>query len=205
MGTEEASIKRSARGDAYTSDEIAKLKDARESIEAPRSDTVMQKVVSVDSGNIDKDLKAYLNPTVWDNDRKVDTGVPCDCKVYGFVAKAEDTAPYTTTPEKCYETLRLDYEKTPYVDPNQPVYVVRYTGDTGHYEIPYSKEFGGTRTDGQPFTGNGYTGSSEHVVPEYVSNGTTPSAGEIYRIKPDGTEELVAYYDSREKIFKLFD
>jgi hypothetical protein len=29
--------------------------------------------------------------------------------------------------------------------------------------------------------------------------------GEIYRINPDGTEEPVAYYDSKEKVFKLYD
>ena len=69
----------------------------------------------------------------------------------------------------------------------------------------YSKEFGGTRSDGQPFTGNGYTGSAEHVIPEYVSNGTTPSSGEIYRVNPDGTEEAVAYYDPKEKVFSLYD
>lgn len=57
----------------------------------------MQKVAAVDTGDIEKDLKAYLDPTVWDPDRGVDTGVPCDCKIYGFVSKAEDTAPFTTT------------------------------------------------------------------------------------------------------------
>lgn len=108
----------------------------------------MQKVAAVDTGDIEKDLKAYLDPTVWDPDRGVDTGVPCDCKIYGFVSKAEDTAPFTTTPKDCYETLRLDYKDTKYTSPNQSVYyVVRYTGDTGHYDVPYSEEFGGNRTD----------------------------------------------------------
>lgn len=205
MGTEESEIKRAVNGEIYTPEEISKLKEAREKIENPKSDTIMQKVVAVDTGEIEKDLKAYLNPTVWDLDLKVDTGIPCDCKIYGFVSKAEDTAPYTTTPEQCYETLRLDYEGTQYTNPNQSVYVVRYIGDTGQYEIPYSKEFGGHRSDGQPFTGNGYTGSPEYVVPEYVSSGTTPTAGEIYRVNPDGTEEAVAYYASREKVFELYD
>lgn len=118
-------------------------KEARDAVEMPNSDTVMQKVAAVDTGDIEKDLKSYLDP--------------------------------------------------------------RYTGDTGQYDIPYSKEFGGTRSDGQPFTGNGYTGSAEHVIPEYVSNGTTPSSGEIYRVNPDGTEEAVAYYDPKEKVFSLYD
>ena len=49
------------------------------------------------------------------------------------------------------------------------------------------------------------SGSPEYVVPEYVSSGTTPTAGEIYRVNPDGTEEAVAYYASREKVFELYD
>ena len=28
---------------------------------------------------------------------------------------------------------------------------------------------------------------------------------EIYRVNPDGTEEAVAYYASREKVFELYD
>ena len=39
----------------------------------------------------------------------------------------------------------------------------------------------------------------------YVSNGTTPSSGEIYRVNPDGTEEAIAYYDPKEKVFSLYD
>lgn len=50
-----------------------------------------------------------------------------------------------------------------------------------------------------------YTGSSEHIVTEYVSSGTTPSAGEIYSVNHDETEQAVVHYDSREKIFRLYD
>lgn len=77
--------------------------------------------------------------------------------------------------------------------------------DTGHYDVPYSEEFGGNRTDGQPFTGNGYTGNEKHVVPEYVSSCTTPSSGKIYKVNADGSEQPVAYYDKREKVFVLYD
>ena len=50
-----------------------------------------------------------------------------------------------------------------------------------------------------------YLKCAKHVIPEYVSNGTTPSSGEIYRVNPDGTEEAVAYYDPKEKVFSLYD
>lgn len=204
MGETIDSSERVPKGE-YTDKERSELRDARDAVESPKSDTVMQKVAAIDTGDIEKDLKSYLDPTVWDSDRGVDTGVSCDCKIYGFVSKAEDTTPFTTTPQECYDNLRLDYEGTKYTNPDQSVYVVRYTGDTGQYDIPYNKEFGGTRSDGQPFTGNGYTGSSKHVIPEYVSNGTTPSSGEIYRVNPDGLEEAVAYYNKKEKVFTLYD
>ena len=59
MGTEESEIKRAVNGEIYTPEEISKLKEAREKIENPKSDTIMQKVVAVDTGEIEKDLKAH--------------------------------------------------------------------------------------------------------------------------------------------------
>lgn len=197
MGKEIDDSKRAPKAE-YSEKEKAELKVARDAVKSPKSDTVMQKVICVDTGNVKEDLKNYLNPT----DRN--TGAPCDCKIYGFVSKAKDAAPFTKTPQECYDNLRLDYKETPYTNPDQPVYVVRYTGDTGQYAIPYSKEFGGNRSDGQPFTGNGYTGSLNRVIPEYASGGTTPSAGVIYRLNPDGTKQPIAYYDSKEKVFELY-
>ena len=149
MGTE-VNIKR-AGIESYTSQEISQLKEVRTSIEMPRKDTVMQKVIGVDTGDIQMDLKAYLNST------NRETGARCDCKIYGFVAKASDAAPFMNTPQQCYDNLRLDYTDTLYKDPDQAVYLVRYTGDPGKYSVPFGKEFGGNRTDDPPFTGNGFT------------------------------------------------
>ena len=50
MGTEESEIKRAVNGEVYTPEEISKLKEAREKIENPKSDTIMQKVAAVDTG-----------------------------------------------------------------------------------------------------------------------------------------------------------
>ena len=39
------------------------------------------------------------------------------------------------------------------------------------------------------------------MIPEYVSNGTSITDGEIYKVYPDGHEELVATYSSKDRAF----
>lgn len=129
-------------------------------------------------------------------------------QVFGFVAKAEDSTPFTHTPEKCYINLRTDYPGTPYKDPKQPVYVLRYTDGT-NYEISYGEQFGDNCKEGAPCTLNGYTGSSKHLVSEYTvkkdenGNGAIITDGKIYRVSPDGTETAVAELDKKDKCFAL--
>lgn len=206
MGTLDEQIERSPK-DEYTQEERDYLKDIREQVDAPTTDTIMQKVIGVDTGNIEKDLQNYLNPV----DRN--TGIETDAQVYGFVAKANDAAPYSTTPQECYDNLRLDYTETPYVDSNQSVYAIRFT-DGENYTIPYGEQFGGETTLPAPNAENGYISCAKYTIPEYTvdlipaADGSTKGAivtdGEIYRINPDGTEEAVAYYDADEKTFKLY-
>lgn len=190
----------------YTKKEIMHLKEVRDNIDAPAIDTVMQKVVCVDTGNINEDLKHYLSP-------KNQKGEKTDCQVFGFVAKAEDVAAYTNTPQECYNNLRLDYDPgenkiNPYNDPNKSVYVIRFT-DGENYDIPYSKEFGGTHSEGQPFTGNGFVAAKDVVIPEYKvrkdekDRGAVVSDGIIYRINSNGIEEPVAFFNKYDKCFEL--
>lgn len=196
----DTSVKRETR-EPYTSQEISTLKAERDKIDAPTQDTIMQKVICVDTGNVNEDLKAYLNPV----DR--DTGKSKAADVYGFVSKAEDSAPFTCTPQDCYENLRLDYDNTKYTDPHQPVYVLRFNDGT-NYDIPYDKNFAGTKEWKQPCTGNGFVGNEKSLIPEYEvrrenNQGAVITDGNIYRINPDGTEELVALYNKKYQKFKL--
>ena len=198
-GTSESDIKREIKGEVYSEEERNRLISARNEIDEVSpidENTIMQKVVGVDTGNIEKDLGNFLNP------RDRDTGEIVPAKIYGFVSKAEDATPFTKTPRECYENLRLDYKNTPY-DGERPVYVIRYTGEAEKYSVPYSKEFGGERTDPQPFAGNGYTGSETKVIPEYTTNGTMPSQGVIYRVDSAGNETAVAYYSEKDHSFEL--
>ena len=185
----------------YTPQEKNDLKSERERVDAPKENTVMQKVIGPDTGKPEQDLSAYLNPT----DRK--TGEPKAADAYGFVSKAEDAAPFTQTPKECYDNLRLDYPNTDYKNPEQPVYVMRFTDGT-NYEVPYSEDFGGHNKDAQPCTGNGYIGGDKHLIPEYKvapenSHGAVITDGTIYRVHPDGTEEAAATFNKKDKCFDL--
>ena len=187
--------------ESYSESDVAKLKAERDKIENPENNTVMQKVLCPDTGNINEDLDRYLNPKNRD-------GKEIDAQVYGFVSKAEDSSPFTRTPEECYNNLRLDYKGTNYIDPQQAVYIMRYTDGT-NYEIPYGKQFEGNCEDGVPCTGNGYTGSSNHMIPEYKvkpmgnGQGAIVTDGVIYRISPNGPETAVAEFDEDYKKFVL--
>lgn len=187
--------------ESYSESDVAKLKAERDKIANPENNTVMQKVLCPDTGNINEDLDRYLNPKNRD-------GKEIDAQVYGFVSKAEDSSPFTRTPEECYNNLRLDYKGTNYIDPQQAVYIMRYTDGT-NYEIPYGKQFEGNCENGVPCTGNGYTGSSNHMIPEYKvkpmgnGQGAIVTDGVIYRITPDGPETAVAEFDEDYKKFVL--
>ncbi len=202
MGFDE-SVKAEVPTESYTKEEINILKAEREKIDAPDESTVMQKVIGVDTGNIEADLSPYLNP------RDLESGRPKDADVYGFVSKVQDSAPFTRTPQECYYNLRLDYDGTVYTNPQQPVYIIRFTNGK-NYEIPYNKEFGGKKDWPQPCTGNGFIGNKEHLIPEYRvypqnKQGAVVTDGAIYRINPDGNEELVAIFNESDKIFVLID
>ena len=199
MGTPDSQVDRKPKAE-YTSEELAYLKDVRDGVDAPTRNTTMQKVICPDSGNIREDLKDYLSPTTRE-------GKPTQAQVFGCVAKAEDATPYTDTPQKCHDNLRLDYKETPYKNPEQSVYVIRFT-DGENYNTPYNKEFGGNNEFSQPCTGNGFTASKDVSIPEYEvrkenGKGAVVTDGEIYRVNPDGSEELVAYYDKDDAKFYL--
>jgi len=182
----------------YNKDEISQLKATRDAEPAPDENTVMQKVLGTDSAMEGGYLDKYFSP-------------PSDGEglVTGFTAKAEDAGPYSKDYDTMREANRLDYCDGKYYPENPEGYfVMRYTADLddSNCTVPYGENFGGTRTDSQPFTGNGYTGSENAIIPEYTlnANGVQPNEAVIYHVDNEGNEKPYAKYDNDEHCFVKF-
>lgn len=74
------------------------------------------------------------------------------------------------------------------MEENADVYIIRFTSDTNPSDI-------GIPNDGHPCTGTGFTGSENHLIPEYKYPATTPTDGAIYKIDADGNETMVGMWD----------
>ena len=149
--------------------------EVRERVPEIKPDTVMQKVIP--SAHVDN----YLNGD-W-------------TQVRNCCSKAEDTAPYISCGSDAYKELRLDYQGNERADcnvkeleQNADVYIIRFTSDGNHSDI-------GIPNDGHPCTGTGFTGSEDHLIPEYKYPDTTPTDGAIYKIDADGNETMVGMWD----------
>lgn len=182
----------------YTADEAAMLKPLRDALFTLDNKTVFQKIVSE---NVVR--KSFLQVPRNVNNRVV---------VWGFVSAAKDVVPFTTSTVECYENCRLDYQGTEFSDPYEAIFAIRFRGKPmlgSLYYIPYSAEFGGpyaneVKAIKQPFTGSGYIGAKNYVIPEYRIYGVQCVAvteGEIYKIFPDGHEELFAVYEKTLRHF----
>lgn len=121
-------------------------------------------------------------------------------QVIGCASRAVDVAPYTNNMEQAYETLRLDYNGTCYKEPSEnggEMYVMLFTSDYCPSNEEYPKMDGSQPWNKPPCTGTGYTGSSEHLVPEYTyGRGQDIADGAIYKIDKDGNETMVAMWNN---------
>jgi hypothetical protein len=118
----------------------------------------------------------------------------------GSVSVARDTRGLDT-PKRIYDGLALEYDGTPFTS-DKPVIAMRFTVDDDvpvHLPDTQLSERAGHGPSfdpgyGYPFTGTGFTASDRFTVPEYYLPAETrmnPGA-EMYRINPDGGEELIA-------------
>jgi len=171
------------RANALTSNEIKKLTRIRKAIPKPDENTLMQKVITEDMAN------KYLDGTY--------------NTIGGSVARAVDTK-HLKTIEDYYYGLRLDYEKTLFSTGDKYYYTIRFkTEKLDNLVIPIDSRF----TSEYPFTRNGFTsGNNGRLgIPEYVFEKgifVKPTEGsEIWRIKPDGTEELIAIFEKEQEKF----
>jgi hypothetical protein len=120
---------------------------------------------------------------------------PAPDEVRGFVTHTPDTV-HIGTPREVFDNLRLDYADTEFRARDETVRVIRYQSDNAVYDVPKAPALGGTSTDPLPFTGNGFTGSADNIVPEYklhyAGDSTTMRDGaEMWEFTTSGTERLV--------------
>lgn len=159
--------------------------------EEPAPPTMMQKVVPPEH------LDYYL-------ERGYD-------RVGGFVHRVSEVA-HLTTPAKLVAALGLDYAGSPFRRDADEVYVLRWPAHRPSlYRIPYGgpteeamRAMDGWVIERAPFRGNGFApGDSGDVIAEFkVDSVRLPHGAQLYRIRSDGTEQLVATLDSDGPVWR---
>lgn len=155
------------------------LRSLRKAIETPTSNTLLQKVISLD------DMPTYINNTYGGT-------------IGGFVSVAGDMKKIANMFDT-YWGLRLDYSGTKF-KPDGPGYgIIRFFSPAAKVlTIPFCKELGGDQPHAWPNTGGGFTSSKleQGGLPEYSFVGySVPSDGaEIYEVSPEGREILRSVY-----------
>src|SRR5690606_17478214 len=159
--------------------------------EGPAPPTVMQKAIAPEQ------LDYYL-------ERGYD-------RVAGFVHRAAEVA-HLTTPAMLYAALGLNYVGSPFARDAEEAYVLRWPAyRPSLYRIPYGgpdeqamRAMEGWVIEQAPFRGNGFApGDSGDVIAEFkVDSVRLPHGAQLYRIRSDGTEQLVATLDSDGPVWR---
>jgi hypothetical protein len=126
-------------------------------------------------------------------------------RVSGFVHRSTEVA-HLHTPAELYAALGLGYPSSPFAADAAEVYVLRWPAyRPSLYRIPYGgqnetamRAMEGWVIERAPFRGNGFApGDTSDVIAEFkVDSARLPHGAQLWRIKADGDEELVATLDS---------
>nr|WP_300142656.1 hypothetical protein [Propionicimonas sp.] len=172
--------------------ELSQLRSIRDALPPPDASTVLQKVVGQPYSDAHGNLHlGGADDYILGNNPKVDP-----TRVFGSVTVAGDTA-QLGSPAELFHGLRLDYSGTQFSTGDASVHVIRFQAtDPSHVTTSYGAQFGGVgpqTTWGPPYTGNGFTGASNVVAPEYIASGVGMVDGaEIWELTDTGTQRLVA-------------
>ncbi|QUQ67930.1 hypothetical protein [Kutzneria sp. CA-103260] len=150
-------------------------------------------------------VQKVLSPATADNYLKnvhIKGGFQAD-QAQGCFARMSD-AQSMKTPADYREGLRLDYDDHTFPAGLDSVHVLRTHVDAPeNYSVPFGgptatgrSNIEGTKDWSDPFTGNGFTGSNAHLVPEWErAPGPLSDGDQIFRVGRDGSEQLVATLD----------
>jgi hypothetical protein len=87
--------------------------------------------------------------------------------ISGYVYRVQDCH-RLTTPGALVEALDLGFEGSELTPGVPELYILRWpVRDFDSYVVPYGPQMGGDWSDSPPFTGNGFTSSRDHVVPQF--------------------------------------
>lgn len=127
-----------------TSEEEAVVRKVRETIGIPKEGTWMTKVIPIE--DLDSIIKGIQT------------------EIYGFISAKEHSDALGTLNE-VYKGNRLDYPGTPFTRNGSKYYVkiIFSLDDPENLIIPYKENYQGV----DPFTGRGFTGAKEIILPEY--------------------------------------
>jgi hypothetical protein len=126
-------------------------------------------------------------------------------RVSGFVHRAGEVA-HLQTPDQLYQALGLGYAGSSFKPDAEEAYVLRwkaYRGDL--YRIPYGgpheaamRAMEGWVIERPPFRGNGFAPSdTSDVIAEFkVDSARLPHHAELWRLRRDGQQELIARLDA---------
>lgn len=108
------------------------------------------------------------------------------------------------SPRELHDGLRLDYgnEPRPFSPNDDEMHVMRFTAKSDSEISRHSSMGGDGSTDSwtHPYTGNGYTKSTDPVVPESALPGRTKlDEAEIWTVRKDGSQELSAVFDAERR------
>lgn len=166
------------------------MRDIREMIPSPTSETLMQKVIKAE------DIDKYLSGDYSD--------------VRGFVTNAADTKSVSGSAD-VYESLRLDYDDISFSPDGEFYGVIRFkTENAGEVDNAFSPLLGGNNTNAYPSSGHGFTTTRNgKIIPEYMfpdgKKSRIMDGAELYRVNRDGSEVLLGIYVEKEGRFVPYD
>ncbi|MFF0246135.1 hypothetical protein ACWEU6_08400 [Streptosporangium sandarakinum] len=114
--------------------------------------------------------------------------------ISGYVYRVQDCA-RLTAPAQLFMGLDLGFEGSELTVTTPEIYLMRwFARDIDSYVVPYGPHMGGDWNDAPPFTGNGFTTSREHVVPQFHTMPVPiPAGAEIVHVTADGESPFGVY------------
>lgn len=185
LSLEEFKILQAKTAESLTTAQRAAINRIRSSILQPDANTVMQKIIP------QSDMSKYIS------------GEYTSCK--GYVTTTQD-AKHLKTTEDIYYGMRLNYEGTKFTPTDQSCGIIRFKANNASEAIvPKIPKNGGSITDGEPFTGHGFTAGNNGrlSVPEWKMDKwfDMQDGAELWQVTSDGTETLKAIFSKSQNKF----